>query len=438
MEFFDWNGQRLDVVTGRYFRPPILNSNGPSLVIRFYANGGSALGFKATYSFIFDQDDDNQTEYITDCGGYVENVGGGITMMNMVKNGEKKFDCFWIIKPIKSYLHFKTHLYLKIANFSDMEGNTKLIVHQGSTSAEKDIMQLTCDGFDHCGDNSDEPATCYGDSDPQPMDRRWYSHTPNYFFPKIDPYSDLKTVTMVFIVCSLGLIGLVSAMFVLLYRFNTRTRHEQELQNHLQIITDLLEEETLDSDSISDEPPVYEAPPDYDEIIKANSVTVNVSMNCGKPKRPKRRKKKSKISKSHCSMKDTSENQKDLEDSLTLQTDEKINTKKRFKKNNQMMYLSDKAISTNVRDMLKRKWYSQSELMNIKKDSEASDRKKQNKTKTIFMFSPLRSYENSIDLSLFKRETASDSELLHLTLDDEQEYVNGVMGSCGKEYYMPM
>lgn len=98
-----------------------------------------------------------------------------------------------------------------------------------------------------------------------------------------------------------------------------------------------------------------------------------------------------------------------------------------------MIYLSDKAISTNVRDILKRKWHSQGELINMKKDSETSNMDEQNTKQKVYMFSPLRSYENSIDLSLFKRETASDSELLNLASEDEQEYVNGVMGSCRSE-----
>lgn len=35
-------------------------------------------------------------------------------------------------------------------------------------------------------------------------DRKRYSHTPNYFFPKIERYPDLKTATIVFFACSLG------------------------------------------------------------------------------------------------------------------------------------------------------------------------------------------------------------------------------------------
>lgn len=46
---------------------------------------------------------------------------------------------------------------------------------------------LRCDGFDHCGDNSDEPSSCYrgGDKNLTPEDAAWwYQHTPNYYFPQ--------------------------------------------------------------------------------------------------------------------------------------------------------------------------------------------------------------------------------------------------------------
>lgn len=114
--------------------------------------------------------------------------------------------------------------------------------------------QLQCDGFDHCGDNSDEPDSCKDGNTfliknatiislkiPEwESDRRWYSHTPNYYFPKMDRYPDLKTATIVFFISSLGLIFLISALVVLLYKMGTRARHQRELQNHLQTISELL------------------------------------------------------------------------------------------------------------------------------------------------------------------------------------------------------
>lgn len=119
-QFYDWNGQRLDVSSGARFRPPVIVSSGPSLLIRFYANGGTGLGYKAFYSFVIGHTYNKSVQPITDCGGYVENLGGTITMMNMVGRGVKIYDCVWLIRPPKNFLHMKTHMYLKVVDFANM------------------------------------------------------------------------------------------------------------------------------------------------------------------------------------------------------------------------------------------------------------------------------------------------------------------------------
>lgn len=95
-------------------------SSGPSLLIRFYANGGTGLGYKAFYSFVIGHPLDKSVQPITDCGGYVENLGGTITMLDMVGEGVKTYDCVWLIRPPKNFLHMKTHMYLKVITFADM------------------------------------------------------------------------------------------------------------------------------------------------------------------------------------------------------------------------------------------------------------------------------------------------------------------------------
>lgn len=48
----DHHKQLLDISTGALFRPNILLTRGPLLIVRFMANGGTGIGFKADYSFI--------------------------------------------------------------------------------------------------------------------------------------------------------------------------------------------------------------------------------------------------------------------------------------------------------------------------------------------------------------------------------------------------
>lgn len=64
---------------------------------------------------------DQSLRPITDCGGFVENIGGAITMMRMLSENEstatKTYDCVWVIKPPNSYLHLKTHLSLRVDSF---------------------------------------------------------------------------------------------------------------------------------------------------------------------------------------------------------------------------------------------------------------------------------------------------------------------------------
>lgn len=110
----------MDVATGALFRPPVILNAGPSLTIRFYANGGTNLGFKAIYHYFIGDVDNSKIIPSVDCGGYVSNLGGVITMMNMISNSTKLYDCFWILKPPDSYFHQKTHLYLKVAQFSNL------------------------------------------------------------------------------------------------------------------------------------------------------------------------------------------------------------------------------------------------------------------------------------------------------------------------------
>ncbi|GJQ75638.1 hypothetical protein Trydic_g9531, partial [Trypoxylus dichotomus] len=59
-------------------------------------------------------------------------------------------------------------------------------------------ITLQCDGFDNCGDLSDEPEVCDAGNK-----RTISAHVPNFYFPKSNGDFDLKTATIVFIISSL-------------------------------------------------------------------------------------------------------------------------------------------------------------------------------------------------------------------------------------------
>ncbi|XP_068142313.1 LOW QUALITY PROTEIN: uncharacterized protein Culd [Drosophila tropicalis] len=284
----------------------------------------------------------------TDCGGMVTGPGGAITMMNMIENvtDVRLFDCIWIIKPGNNYMMMKTHISLRVDEFYGMAARSELTIRQGTTSDAVEIenimwpnnglskethiapilggyyvrlrgvfgmssklaivysvfnylncyigseflcgnnhcisIRLHCDGFDHCGDGSDEPDSCEEDWAHLHHDRRWYSHKPNYYFPKMDQYPDLKTATSIFIISTLGIFGVLSGWMVILYRMGVRARHQRELQSHLQTISELLDRQ--DEDRTPDEPPSYEAPPDYEEVIK-----IGMQQELREPRRGQRR-----------------------------------------------------------------------------------------------------------------------------------------------------
>ncbi|KAK7071859.1 hypothetical protein SK128_015634 [Halocaridina rubra] len=182
-----------------------------------------------------------------------------------------------------------TGFYVRLRGFFNK--NSKLAIvytsfsYLGSCYSMTDLMchnhrcipkMLRCDGFDHCGDNSDEPATCYVGAGNKgaltPEDAAWwYQHTPNYYFPQKSSlfggphgWSGVLLLTSL-IVMVLLIIGLISYMF----RHGPDRRLLRERRIHgLHSRRGSASDDVEVIDAAADDPPLYEPPPDYDEVIK--------------------------------------------------------------------------------------------------------------------------------------------------------------------------
>lgn len=162
---------------------------------------------------------------------------------------------------------------------------------------------LRCDGFSQCGDDSDELECTWANT-------RRYTHTPNYLFPKVERFPDIKSTTLAFIISCGSLVFVISCLIMTLYRNGNRVREQEEFQNQLQTISQLLgkpfkssisfnflnkqtlaEANNLRPTNENDEPPPnYEAPPNYDEIIK-----IGMDDQINKSKRERRSGRKNRL-----------------------------------------------------------------------------------------------------------------------------------------------
>lgn len=142
LDIFDSDGQMIDSYTGERFRPPIIISNGKSILIQFRGNGVTGPGFRAEIMFIADKQlGENEIIPYTDCGGMVTGTGGAITMMNMLDNSSdiRPYDCIWIIKPSNNYQLMKTHISLRVDVYFGLLPTSKLVIRQGTTSLSPKI-----------------------------------------------------------------------------------------------------------------------------------------------------------------------------------------------------------------------------------------------------------------------------------------------------------
>ncbi|KAG8179595.1 hypothetical protein JTE90_001836 [Oedothorax gibbosus] len=338
VEIFDSNGSRVDVYNGNTFRPPALISTGPKLTVKFQANDEyPSTGFQAKYTFVSYPEKYWINRPSTDCGGFVDDYGGAITMMNMVpSNNLRAFDCIWLIRPRNSHVP-DTQVSIRVAQFEEMGPKSTLSIRQGQHSDSPLLESVTtyqhhkmprgqefvvpatsgfyirlvgyftnkshlaiiyttfryegcyvatdfecengrciknalrCDGFNHCGDGSDE-ASCYGvnPGTPIPEDANWWrTLTPNYYFPKQDGGSSGAGTNTLILVTSLAGLGMFVLTTVMILVKLHRQRNDDSISREiLHTISGDLDIENSPSHQGGSDLPLYDPPPSYEDVIK--------------------------------------------------------------------------------------------------------------------------------------------------------------------------
>ncbi|XP_067120205.1 suppressor of tumorigenicity 14 protein-like isoform X2 [Centruroides vittatus] len=224
-------------------------------------------GFRAKYAFFADAEKCQVMLPSTECGGSLENHGGVITLSKTNTDQKMQiYDCVWIIHPKFTYT-YETYLALRIAQFKNMGQKSTLEIRQGITSTSRLLYtargyhqkpsgqelivsassgyylrfsgcfgnnsfmsivystftynechhtqeyrckngrcikkQLRCDGFNHCGDKSDE-SSCFTGTSSGRDTSWWQSFSPKLYYPKQDGGGSGNPTTLILIASIAG------------------------------------------------------------------------------------------------------------------------------------------------------------------------------------------------------------------------------------------
>ncbi|KAF0302851.1 hypothetical protein FJT64_025085 [Amphibalanus amphitrite] len=275
LELTDDREQKVATYSGDVFRPPITLTNSSWVTLRFHANGRPGAGFRAKFDFI----PPSETGALpspprTDCGGVVVSAGGAITMLNMTSSGTVWFDCVWLVRSRLPAGH-AGKLSLRLLAFRDFACG----LHQEMSCGDGRCIALflRCDGFAHCPDRSDEESSCYTHSLSNSLgvqdEDTWTLSPPNFYFPgPSHAVASLESATLSLLAMCLIIVLTMTSAIIFIYS-NGRVAERRARNRILQSISNLIRDSSVEVVSAApDEPPDYEPPPDYEQIVHCFTV----------------------------------------------------------------------------------------------------------------------------------------------------------------------
>ncbi|XP_043220550.1 uncharacterized protein LOC122380979 [Amphibalanus amphitrite] len=136
---------------------------------------------------------------------------------------------------------------------------------------------LRCDGFAHCPDRSDEESSCYTHSLSNSLgvqdEDTWTLSPPNFYFPgPSHAVASLESATLSLLAMCLIIVLTMTSAIIFIYS-NGRVAERRARNRILQSISNLIRDSSVEVVSAApDEPPDYEPPPDYEQIVHCFTV----------------------------------------------------------------------------------------------------------------------------------------------------------------------